>query len=155
MTDDKEERKPQLKSCQPHWSSNQELGTPRDLFEELDREFHFDLDACASIENTKVSRFYSEEIDGLSQRWVGSVFCNPPYGNIQPWVNKGMQERNDCRVIVYLLPSRTDRSWFRMLFKEGEIRFLDHRIRFEGTKHKAQFACLIAILKPNELVARK
>jgi phage N-6-adenine-methyltransferase len=136
------------RSCQPWWCSDQEIGTPVDLFEELNAEFHFDLDVCASESNKKVPRFYSEVNNGLAQPWSGSVFCNPPYGKIQPWVDKGLYEIDHCKVIVYLLPSRTSRPWFRSLMKEGEVRFLDHRIRFEGTKAKAQFDCLIGILMP-------
>ena len=37
--------------------------TPQDLFDELDREFHFTLDACATESNAKVARFFSPEDD--------------------------------------------------------------------------------------------
>ena len=39
--------------------------TPQDLFDELDKEFHFNLDVCALPENTKCAAYYTPEMDGL------------------------------------------------------------------------------------------
>lgn len=54
--------------------------TPQRFFDELDREFNFELDVCATPENAKCRRFYTKEQDGLAQPWTGRVWCNPPYG---------------------------------------------------------------------------
>lgn len=65
--------------------------TPQDLFDELDVEFHFTLDPCATPETAKCAKFYTEEDDGLAQVWTGeTVFCNPPYSDKQQteWVKK-------------------------------------------------------------------
>lgn len=53
--------------------------TPQALFEELDREFHFETDVCALPENAKCKRFFTPEMDGLMQEWTGVCWCNPPY----------------------------------------------------------------------------
>ena len=51
------------------FSSKTDLwGTPQDLFDELDAEFHFDLDVCALPDNAKCKRYYTPEMDGL---WCG------------------------------------------------------------------------------------
>lgn len=64
--------------------------TPQKFFDELDQEFHFDLDVCALPENAKCARYYTPEQDGLSQPWAGICWCNPPYGReIGSWVRKG------------------------------------------------------------------
>lgn len=76
-------------------SNNACWGTPQELFRALDGEFHFGLDAAATADNAKCSRFFSPEEDGLTQSWdVGAgVFCNPPYGReIWRWVQKAHQE---------------------------------------------------------------
>ena len=63
--------------------------TPEYLFKELDREFHFTLDVCADETNHKCERYFSKEIDGLSQPWDGVCWMNPPYGReIGKWVEK-------------------------------------------------------------------
>ncbi len=45
--------------------------TPQDLFDELDKEFHFTLDPCSSHENCKCERHFTIEEDGLRQDWGG------------------------------------------------------------------------------------
>ena len=64
--------------------------TPQDLFDELDKEFHFNLDVCANSENTKCDVYYNKEQDGLKQPWYGNVWCNPPYGR---HVGNGLKRR--------------------------------------------------------------
>ncbi len=65
--------------------------TPQALFDELNAEFHFTLDPCATPETAKCTKFYTEEDNGLVQDWTGeTVFCNPPYSDQQQteWVRK-------------------------------------------------------------------
>lgn len=64
--------------------------TPRGLFQTLDREFGFRLDAAASAHNAKCARYYDIEADGLASDWGdGPVWLNPPYGRqIAPWMDK-------------------------------------------------------------------
>lgn len=64
-----------------HFSTGKDdWGTPQDLFDELNKEFHFTLDPCADDNNHKCDKYYTKEQDGLAQSWAGeTVFCNPPY----------------------------------------------------------------------------
>ena len=63
-----------MKNLNVMYSSNSdEWTTPQSLFEELDREFHFDLDAAASDLNHKCSRYFTKETDGITQNWGGGV----------------------------------------------------------------------------------
>ena len=107
--------------------------TPQSLYDELDNEFSFTLDACADENNYKHSNYYSPECDGLSKSWSGTVFCNPPYGKeISKWVKKAYQETRsgDC-IVVMLIPARTDTSyWHDYIFPTAEVRFLRGRIKF-------------------------
>ena len=41
--------------------------TPQDFFDELNREFHFNLDVCALPENAKCARYFTPEQDGLKK----------------------------------------------------------------------------------------
>lgn len=52
-------------------SNTDEWYTPLDFFKALDREFHFNLDPCATDENHKCDKYFTREIDGLSQKWGG------------------------------------------------------------------------------------
>lgn len=55
------------------FSSTTDLwATPQAFFDELDAEFHFDLDPCALPENAKCKTFFTPEQDGLKQSWGGA-----------------------------------------------------------------------------------
>lgn len=117
-----------------HYSSkSDEWETPDDLFAELDVEFGFTLDPCATHENAKCKKYYTREDDGLSKSWVGEVvFVNPPYGNsIKHWVKKCYEE-SKCATVVILMPARTDTSYFHnyIYYSADEIRFLRGRLKF-------------------------
>lgn len=75
-------------------SKTNEWATPQAFFDELNKEFDFTLDPCATPENAKCARFFTKEIDGLAQSWRGeTVFCNPPYGrDLSKWVAKAHAE---------------------------------------------------------------
>ena len=116
-------------------SSHCEWSTPQDLFDELDREFHFTLDPCATGSNAKCEKFFTLADDGLSRGWAGeTVFMNPPYGRvIKDWVRKAWEESLRGAVVVCLIPARTDTSyWHDYCFKYGVVRFLRGRVKFCG-----------------------
>nr|DAP69524.1 MAG TPA: DNA N-6-adenine-methyltransferase [Caudoviricetes sp.] len=127
--------------------------TPQELFEELNNEFHFALDVCATAENAKCEKYYTPEIDGLSQPWNGTVWCNPPYGRqIGKWVfaaSVASGVRN--ATVVMLLPARTDTRWFHDYIYQKErveIRFIKGRLKFGGSKNGAPFPSMICIFRP-------
>jgi phage N-6-adenine-methyltransferase len=130
-----------------HYSSESESwSTPQKLFDELDAEFHFTLDPCATLNNALCDKYYTKEQDGLAQRWWGErVFCNPPYGDdIGMWVRKCA--RGGAELAVGLLPARTDTIWFHgFILGKAEIRFIKGRIRFSGAKDSAPFPSMICI----------
>ena len=123
--------------------------TPKDLFDELDREFHFTLDACATECNAKVARFFSPEDDGLKQAWSGTVWCNPPYGReVGKWVRKALFAHLGGATIVMLLPARTDTKWFHdYIYNRAEIRFVKGRLKFGNSKNSAPFPSMVVIFR--------
>ena len=113
-------------------SKSDEWETPLDLFNELDREFNFTLDPCATDENHKVKKYYTKKDNGLIKSWAGEVvFVNPPYGrSIGKWVEKSYYEAQNATVVM-LIPARTDTSYFHdYIYHNAEIRFLRGRIKF-------------------------
>jgi len=45
--------------------------TPQSFYDELDKEFQFTLDPCATPENAKCEMFFTKEMNGLTQNWGG------------------------------------------------------------------------------------
>jgi phage N-6-adenine-methyltransferase len=131
-----------------HFSSTTpEWETPQDLFDELDRIFGgFTLDPCATAENAKCSRYFTVADNGLSQRWRGKVFMNPPYGReIGRWVEKAWRESQDGALIVCLLPARVDTRWWHDYAGKGYVFFLRGRLKFSAASHCAPFPSAIVI----------
>ena len=117
--------------------------TPQDLFDELDEEFHFTLDAASSDLNAKCEKHYTIEDDGLSQSWAGNnVFLNPPYGRtMKEWMRKAYEEsQRENTTVVALVPARTDTAWFHdYVYGKAELRFLRGRLKFGGCENSAHF----------------
>lgn len=130
-------------------SNTPEWETPQDLFDELDKEFNFQLDVCATKENAKVGRFYNKSEDGLSKEWLGTCWMNPPYGReIGKWVFKAFCEGKNGTTVVALLPARTDTRWFHdYIYNKAEIRFIKGRLKFSNSKNSAPFPSMIVIFK--------
>lgn len=126
----------------PEWS------TPQDLFDKLNEEFHFTLGPCSTPENRKCGRYFTEEVDGLTQQWDGVVFMNPPYGReIKYWMKKAYESAQAGAVVVCLVPSRTDTKWWWDYAMKGEIRFIKGRLKFGGSKNSAPFPSAIVIFR--------
>jgi len=121
--------------------------TPQDRWDEWNREYEFDTDAAASAENTKCVRFYT---DALSHDWSGRVWCNPPYSMNAQFVNHASEQRNNCSIIVMLLPARTDTRWFHdYVYGKAEIEFIKGRLKFGDSKNSAPFPSMLVIFKKN------
>jgi phage N-6-adenine-methyltransferase len=132
-------------SATPEWS------TPREFFDKLDAEFRFTLDPCCTEENRKCPRYFTAEVDGLSQPWAGErVYMNPPYGRtIGLWMRKAWQESQlGAIMVVCLVPARTDTSWWHDYAMKGEIRFIRGRLKFGGHKNSAPFPSAVVIFNP-------
>ena len=135
-----------------HYSSKtNEWSTPQDFFDELDKEFNFTLDPCATSENAKCTKYFTVEDDGLKQDWSNDiVFMNPPYGrDIKYWIKKAYEESLNGATVVCLIPSRTDTAyWHNYIFgKADDIRFIKGRLKFGGSKNPAPFPSAIIVFK--------
>lgn len=129
-------------STRPDWE------TPRDVFAHFDERFRFTLDVCASPANTKCSRFFSVEEDGLAQSWAGErCWCNPPYGSeIFEWMLKASTEGTRAPIIACLVPARTDTRWWHWhVAGKAKVIFLRGRVRFVGGKGRAPFPSAVAV----------
>jgi len=139
-------------------SKNNSWATPWDIFNKINKEYGpCDLDVCATKENTKCERYFTEEQNGLIQPWEGICWLNPPYSEIITWVNKAAKEVyifNNAERIICLIPARTDTKYFHQYVAPyAHVIFIKGRIKFEGAKNSAPFPSILAIYgkgyKPN------
>lgn len=131
--------------------------TPAALYEALDREFDFTIDAAADDGNAKCDRFLERESDALTQSWAGErVFCNPPYGRgLEQWVEHAAIQAQDAgALVVMVLPARTGNAWFhRYCLPHAEIRFIRGRLNFAkgsvgARRFRAPFDSMVVIFRP-------
>ncbi len=83
-------------------------------------------------------------LDGLTQDWsqAQSVFVNPPYDNLEPWLQKCAE--SDTKVVC-LGPFRPHRSWFPRLVKGcTDVVSLGYRCMFKGHLDAAPFPLFLA-----------
>lgn len=144
--------------------ASDEWATPQDLFDSLDAEFHFELDAAATSENTKCG--FWNAVDGSSKdalacSWVGgkrsSVWLNPPYSKCRQFIAKAAEEaRNGCTVVC-LVPSRTDTRWWHDYVWDREthqprpgveVRFIKGRLKFGNATAGAPFPSVVIVFRP-------
>lgn len=134
-------------------SKTDQWATPKDFFDILDKEFSFTLDPCADETNHKCNRYFTQEIDGLSQDWSGeTVFCNPPYGrDIKNWVKKSRDEaQKPNTTVVMLIPARTDTQYFHDYIYQKpnvEVRFIKGRLKFGDSNNSAPFPSMIVVFR--------
>lgn len=117
-----------------------EWATPKALYETLETEFGpFDLDPCP--------KGYEGLWSGLTERWEGRVYMNPPYGRqIGNWVKKAWESSLEGALVVCLLPSRTDTEWWHeYVMKAKEIRFIKGRLHFNDSKNSAPFPSAVVV----------
>ena len=108
------------------------IRTPETIWESLNQEFNFTIDACASDKNHLVERYWTIESNALKQNWDGEiVYCHPMYDQRTPqFIRKAVS--SNC-LSVFLLPSSTNSVYFHKYLwnsslhksREGiEVRFL-------------------------------
>lgn len=117
-------------------------GTPPELFDPLNDRFHFTLDVAAAPHNAKCEQYLTIDDDSLAFPWTGErVWCNPPYSDIRPWVEKAWKsfaESFTPDLVVMLLPAnRTEQGWWQDLiepYRDGgqgfTVEFIRGRQRF-------------------------
>ena len=108
-------------------------GTPQKLYDALNKEFGFTLDACADKNNYKCANYYTAEADGYKE--------SAEHG----------------ATVVMLIPARTDTKAFHeyILGKAQEIRFIKGRLKFEidrkANKEAAPFPSMIVIFRGSSI----
>jgi phage N-6-adenine-methyltransferase len=130
----------------------QDWATPAWLFEELDAEFVFTLDPCASSGNAKCERYFTVADDGLAQDWGDeTVFMNPPYGRgIADWMRKARSAADAGATVVCLVPARVDSIWWNETTHRSECRFRFGRVNFVGGHAAFPGPIAIVVMRPDD-----
>ncbi|CBX44570.1 DNA N-6-adenine-methyltransferase [Erwinia phage phiEt88] len=113
--------------CKDRWR------TPPEIFQALNAEFCFVLDAAAGADNSVCTRYVDEHMNTLTTEWyelmpdyTGYVWLNPPYSKPGPFLQKAAAEnRNNGVGCVALLNADTSVGWFKEAIETAhEVRFI-------------------------------
>lgn len=148
-------------------SKSDDWTTPRQFFDALNSEFHFDIDGAATKQNALCAKYYGIDDggrgkpeclgDALHGPWAirSSIFINPPYSMCKEFMAKAAHEREHNHVTSALLvPARTDTKWFHQyVWDEKEnaprpnvsVRFIKGRLKFGGGTNSAPFPSMVVI----------
>lgn len=99
----------------------QEAATPDKLWQKINALWDFQIDVCASPYNTKRQKFFDANQDALSDKcpWVCDewwrAYCNPPFGKMQPWIDKAIREyqKHPNGLVVVLGKNDPSTKWYR------------------------------------------
>lgn len=93
-----------MSSHQSAKMKNDEWLTPPEIIGALGE---FDLDPCAPVIRPWDTAYihYTIQDDGLSKKWQGRVWCNPPFGReAVKWMRRMAEHGNG----IALIPARTE-----------------------------------------------
>ncbi len=123
---------PKYTNKRADYKENNEYYTPPWLFEDLN--VYFDLDVCAptgGVDWLPASNHYDIVADGLTQTWDGFVWCNPPYSNPTPWIDKFLFHANG----ILLTQISKSNAFIRLWNQSDAIMMLPSNIKFEHKDH--------------------
>ena len=152
-------------------NAKSEWCTPLYLYEKLDAEFHFDIDAACTAENCLCKFGFAKEFqDALTIDWSNppdfkknpTIFLNPPYGRgvIEAFTKKAFEASQKGATVVCLVPF-SGAGWFRKYcLKAYEIRILG-RVKYigfaaDGTliRNSPTFDSCVVVFYPGEHQAK-
>lgn len=133
--------------------ANDTWATPLWLFNYAKNYYgDFDLDVCASHDSYKCQSYYTTEENSLVQPWSRLNWCNPPYSNIRPWVEKAALEANEGNRTVMLLPADFSTQWFKLVWDlSSEINIINKRIKFIGARSSPKFVSFFCFITPEAI----
>jgi hypothetical protein len=112
-----------------------------------------DLDPCSDSHtepNVPARAHYTAADDGLAKDWHGTVFCNPPYSQVQAWIRKLLAEHRAVRVhaAVLLVKAAPETRWWRLLDAHPRC-YIRGRLVFSNAPASAPFPSAAFYLGPD------
>ncbi len=126
---------------------NDDINTPGDLFDILNRRFAFAFDPFPCRANRPA------DFDGFVAEWRSPAFCNPPYSCIENAIEKALAELASPRRVlsVFLIPMRgNNKYWTRLVWPNAcAIWFFEGRMRFEGYENASPMPMSLVVFDPD------
>lgn len=136
--------------------SKQDFQTPPEFLDALKSHLDIDeftIDLAASADNKIAPLYYDIANSALvpDHPWQvpdrkGWAFCNPPFANIAPWVEKASFEAQEGAQIAMLLPASVGANWWAdWVHNIAHVLLLNGRIQFVGATDAYPRDCAILL----------
>ncbi|OOF56163.1 phage N-6-adenine-methyltransferase [Rodentibacter genomosp. 2] len=140
--------------------------TPKYFFNWLNLRFKFEVDGCASQENSLAEDYFGP--GGIDEDFLNfdleafkavfeetSIFVNPPYSDPMPFVKRAAELMAQGHLVVMLLPADKSTKWYKVIQENatevidiigGRINFL-HPVTGEEVKGNNK-GSMVAVFDP-------
>ena len=116
--------------------TNQNFETPRKIFNFAQKYFNvkFDLDVCATKENTLCKNYFTKNDNSLKRDWINTrsrrinniCWLNPPYNQASEFIKKATEQNKKHNIeIVGLFNVISDIKAFHECFYDYNCKFVD------------------------------
>ena len=115
----------------------------------LQKEFHFTGQVDSDL--SKSGKHAVSETELLKTPWFSSTFVLPNTQNMPEWVKKFVEEQQEGRTVVSIVPARTNTAWFHevVLPNASEVRFIKGRLTRKGHKAQNAFPDMVLVFSPH------
>lgn len=140
-------------------NKGKDLWTPQWFVEAIEKEFEitFVVDMAACEKSAVCDRFVTKATDATVMDWGarsdqgGWLFCNPPWGNIEPFLRQCLLTKGRA---VFVLPNRIEAGWGKWL-TDADLVFVSPRIAYIDPetgepKGSPNVGTVLAFLDPDE-----
>jgi hypothetical protein len=109
----------------------------------------FDLDCCSDEvgnRNVRAKKFYTYEQNGLVKPFYGRMYCNWPFSNTLPWMQRIVDHWGNGDIEAITVVARCDFSTRWAKLAAGFFDVVCHprdRLSFEGCDSSPDFTCVV------------
>ena len=128
----------------------------------------FQLDVCAERKTAKCVRYYNLDYnreDALELPWLDFNWCNPPFTNIESFIDKCVIEAQSGNTSCVIMPNTPETAYVRKIKQVADtIIEMPFRLKFlrpdgsafisdSGKENSPKFSCLVGLVTPIGLIA--
>lgn len=136
--------------------SKQDYRTPPEFLDAVKRRLsidRFSIDLAADFHNRVADAYYTKDDNALERTWNPEpgqwAWCNPPYANITPWVEKAVRESVRGAHTAMLLPASVGSNWWMQYVEPYAYQsFLNGRLTFVGCDTPYPKDCALLLYTP-------
>lgn len=126
--------------------NNDQWATPTNIYNLIVHEYGY-VDFNPLCENYD---------DSLKKEFDCDLYCNPPFSNIEPFVDYMIEHNKKGYRVLMLLPVRSGTKWFRKIMFNNHcfIGFFTQRLHFNDLK-SAPFDCMLVFFTKSKIMCPK